>query len=255
MNYKILFCFCFIFLISCTNQSKEINYSKKFNNYSNKGFALIYDKELFKNKFVDKKLDNKSLLIFNNVLEKETLVLITNLLNGKNLVAKVSKNANFPVFYNSVISERIARDLEIDLNEPYIQIRTVNLKNSFIASKAKTFNEEKKVANKVPVKEISIKNISLDSKYSKKKNTHKLVNKNNNFSYNLKIADLYFKESANTLINRLNDEFNIKDIKIKRMSKNRYRVYKGPFKNLDSLKKAYNDIVKLKFENIEIIKL
>ena len=39
------------------------------------------------------------------------------------------------------------------------------------------------------------------------------------------------------------------------MSKNSYRIYKGPFNNLDSLKREYIDIDKLNFENIEIIKL
>ena len=39
------------------------------------------------------------------------------------------------------------------------------------------------------------------------------------------------------------------------MSKNSYRVYKGPFYNLDSIKSEYSDIIKLNFENIEIIKL
>ena len=71
MSYKILFFFCFIFLFSCAEQSKKINYSKKFKNYSNKGFTLVYDEKLFKNKFINKKLNNRSLLIFNNVLEEE----------------------------------------------------------------------------------------------------------------------------------------------------------------------------------------
>ena len=38
------------------------------------------------------------------------------------------------------------------------------------------------------------------------------------------------------------------------MSKNSYRIYIGPFNNLDSIQRAYNDIIKLEFENIEIIK-
>ena len=54
---------------------------------------------------------------------------------------------------------------------------------------------------------------------------------------------------------RLKDEYIISDIKVKKMSKNNYRVYKGPFNNLDSIKKDYSDIIKLYFENIEIIKL
>ena len=40
-----------------------------------------------------------------------------------------------------------------------------------------------------------------------------------------------------------------------KLSKNNYRIYKGPFKNLESIKKDYKDIIKLNFENIEIIKL
>ena len=39
---------------------------KKFKNYSNKGFALVYDDKFFKNKIINKKLDNRSLQIFNN---------------------------------------------------------------------------------------------------------------------------------------------------------------------------------------------
>ena len=144
MNYKIIFFIFFIFILSCDQQSKKINYSKKFNNYSNKGFALIYDEKLFKDNFINKKLNDRSLLIFNNVLEKETPIRITNLINGKFLLAKVGKNANYPQFYNSVVSKRIASELEIDLNEPYIEIKTLNQKNSFIIAKAKTFDEEKK---------------------------------------------------------------------------------------------------------------
>ena len=39
------------------------------------------------------------------------------------------------------------------------------------------------------------------------------------------------------------------------MSKNLYRVYKGPFYNLGSIKNVYNEIADINFENIELIKL
>jgi len=253
MNYKILFFFCFTFLLSCNEQSKKINYSKKFNNYSNKGFTLIYDEKLFKKKIINKKLNDRSLLIFNNVLEKETPIRVTNLLNGKYLVAKITKSANYPVFYNSVISKRIATDLEIDLNEPYIEIKTLNLKNSFIIRKAKTFDEEKEVANKAPIEVIEIENITNNLNETKKNNANS--KSKINFKYIIKIADLYFEDSAKILKNRLQNEYNITNVKIKKMSKNSYRVYKGPFYNLDSIKREYSSIIKLKFENIEIIKL
>ena len=252
MNFKIIFVFLFITLLSCAEQPKEI-YTKKIVNYTNKGFALVYDDKLLKKKFINKKLNDRSLIIFNNALELETPVRITNLLNGKYLVAKVGIDANYPFFYNSVISKRIAKDLEIDLKEPYIEIKTLNQNNSFIISKAKTFDEEKKVANKVPVEGVEIKNISLSTDKNKNK---KIKSKSDtSFNYIIRIADFYFEDSAITLKKRLKNEYNISNVKIKKMSKNSYRVYKGPFYDLDSIKRDYSDIIKLNFENIEIIKL
>jgi hypothetical protein len=253
MNNKLIIFFCLILLTSCTNQPKKINYTDKFNNYSNRGFALIYDKNLYNKKLVNNKLNDRSLLIFNKFLKKETPVKITNLINGKYLLAKVGKNSDYPMFYNSVISKRVATDLEIDFKEPYIEIKTLNRNNSFIIGKAKTFDEEKNVANKAPVDGILIKDIANKSK--NRNSTNKNLNKKKSFQYIIKIADLYFEDSAIIFKNRLKNEYNIINIKIKKMSKNSYRIYKGPFNNLDSIKREYSDIIKLNFENIEIIKL
>ena len=130
MNYKIIFVFFLFSVLSCTEKEK-INYSKNFKNYTNKGFALVYDDDLFKKKLINKKLDDRSLLIFNDSLQNDTAVRVTNLINGKYLVAKVGANANYPFFYNSVISKRIASDLNVDINQPYIEIKTINNSNSF----------------------------------------------------------------------------------------------------------------------------
>ena len=54
---------------------------------------------------------------------------------------------------------------------------------------------------------------------------------------------------------RIKEELNLKNSKISELSNTNYRVYLGPFKNLKSLKKAFDDINPLNFENIEIIKL
>jgi len=245
-------------LISCKNQPSKIDnqssiikYTKYFKFYSNKGFALVYTDKLLKNKIVNKKIDERSLIVFNNKLKEDTLVKITNLLNGKNLIAIIGNKSKYPTFYNSVISDRIAKDLNINLSEPYIHIQTVNSINSFIANKAITFDEEKRVANKAPVDNISIKNISLSEELNKKRKDKKI----NNFNYIIKFADLFFEDSAVMLKNRLLDEFYINNVKIKKLSKNNYRVYKGPFNNLESIKKEFIDIDKMDFENIEIIKL
>ena len=56
------------------------------------------------------------------------------------------------------------------------------------------------------------------------------------------------------MINRIKVETNIKKPKLEKMSDKKYRVYLGPFDNINSLQKSFNDINILEFENIEIIK-
>ena len=250
MKLKIII-FLAIILTSCETTNKKVITNKDFKNYSNDGFALIFNNDIFKKRIVSKKIDQRSLIIFNNKLKKDTDIKITNLLNEKYLIAKVGKNSKYPIFYNSVISERIATELDIDPDQPYVRVETINSNNTFVANKAKTFDEEKKVANKAPVDSISIQNISLEKDNNKKV---KKV-KNTKFEFIIKFADLFFEESAITLKKRLEDEYNLKDINIKKMSKNLYRVYKGPFYNLGSIKNVYNEIANINFENIELIKL
>ena len=174
------------------------------------------------------------------------------MLNSKYILAKVGKKTRYPEFYNSVISKRIAEDLNLDVNQPYIELKTLDQNNSFIIGKAKTFDEEKEVANKAPVEGIKIENIGNSTI---NKETNEVIKSKDIFNYIIKIADLYFLESAKILKERLANEYNINNVKIIKLSKNNYRIYKGPFKNLESIKKDYKDIIKLNFENIEIIKL
>ena len=56
------------------------------------------------------------------------------------------------------------------------------------------------------------------------------------------------------MLNRITTESSIKKAKIKKITDKKYRVYLGPFNNINSLQKSYNDISILEFENIEIIK-
>lgn len=238
-------------MFSCTNNTKNLVNENIYEVYSNKGFTLIYNDDLLKKKIVSKKIDKRSLLLLNNNLRIDTPVKVTNLINGKYLVAKVGNNSDYPNFYNSVISERIAKELNIDTKQPYVQIKSLNSESLFVANKAKTFDEEKKVANKAPVEDIVIENIGEFKDETITNNTIKITD----FNYIIKFADLYFEDSAIMLKHRLFEEFKITKVKIKKISKNSYRVYKGPFDDLNSIKKAFNDINNLDFENIEIIKL
>ena len=56
------------------------------------------------------------------------------------------------------------------------------------------------------------------------------------------------------MVNRIKEESPITNPLIKKISDKKYRVYLGPFDNISTLQKSYNDISILEFENIEIIK-
>ncbi len=241
--------FIFIFFTSCITADLKKNKPNVIleNNFTNKGFALVYNENLFINKIVTKKIGERELIIFQKNLKKGTQVKITNILNNKYLIAKVGKKSDYPSFNNAVISIRIAQELFLNVDEPYIEIISIPENSLFVAKKAKIYDEEKSVANKVPVKTISINNLNvveIDNKKTSQKN----------FSYLIKIADFYFNKTASIMVKRIKTETLIKNPKIKKITDKKYRVYLGPFDNINSLQKSFNDINILEFENIEIIK-
>ena len=250
MFYKnILFIFFCLFLSNCTTTNLDKNKPNEtiVNGYSNKGFALVYSNDLYKQKIIDRKIDERSLVIFQKKLKINTQVKITNIINGKSLIGKVGKNSNYPPFNNSVLSIRIAKELDLDINEPYVEILEILENSIFVALKTKTYNEEKSVATKAPVNDINIKNLYSIKKGNESKTKIK-------FSYVIKIADFYFKDTALIMQKRIKIESPIKNSKIKKISDKKYRVYLGPFNDINSLQKSFNDISILEFENIEIIK-
>ena len=250
MFYRnILLLIFYLFITNCTSGSlvKDITSKNFINVYSNKGFALIYNENLYKNKIISKKINERSLIIFQKNLKTNAHVKITNILNNKSIIGTVGKNSKYPSFNNSVLSIRIAKELDLDINQPYVEILEILEDSIFLAQKAKTYDEEKNVAVKAPVDGISINDLNLKKKENKE-------TFNTKFSYTIKIADFYFNDTALMLLNRIKTENLIKNPKIKKVSNNKYRVYLGPFNDINSLQKSYNDISILEFENIEIIK-
>ena len=63
-----------------------------------------------------------------------------------------------------------------------------------------------------------------------------------------------FEDTALMMLKRIETESPIRNPKIKKITDKKYRVYLGPFNEINSLQKSYNDISILQFENIEIIK-
>ena len=249
MKYNFFLILLIVLITSCTsNNYKTVNVDPILEKFSNNGFALIYNDKLYNDKIISKKMDERDLIIFQRNLRKGTSVKITNPFNSKTIIAKVGKKANYPSFNNSVVSIRISKELEIDINEPYIFIEEIRDNASFIAKKAKTFEEEKKVANKAPVDSISVNDLNdTDEKKIKKKI-------NNEFKYVIKIADFYYLNTAKQMVKRIKSELNIKKTDINKINENKFRVFTGPYLSLKALQKAYNSIETLGFENIELIK-
>ena len=251
MNYKSILIVFFIFLVGCeqNNLKKDVVNREIMSKYKNSGFTLVYDPVLKKEKKISKKIDNKSLFIFHKNLKKNSFVKITNPINQKTVIAEVISNkVRFSDFYNSVITSRIADELSLNLNEPYIDLVLISQNSTFIAKKAKTYNEEKKVAEKAPVDGIQIDNLG---DVNQTKNEAK---KDNIFSYSIKIADFYYKDSAKNMSDRIIDETNIDNPIIKTISNTKYRVLLGPFNDIKKLEDSFNEIKSLDFENIEILK-
>jgi len=66
MPYKILTFLLFIILNSCvtTPAEKKDNLTTQKSYFLNKGFTLVYNEELYKEKLVKGKIDDRSLTIF-----------------------------------------------------------------------------------------------------------------------------------------------------------------------------------------------
>jgi hypothetical protein len=247
MNYKIiLIIISSLVLFNCDqnliNKSKlKINIENK---YTNKGFALVYNDKLEE----IKKIEPRSLNIYHKVLKKKSVVKITNPINGNSLIAEVISNrVKFSNFYNSVLSERIAETLDINLAEPYVEITLVSKESTFVAKKAKTYDEERSVAEKAPIDGILINDLN-----AKKVDNKDIINKN--FSYSIKVADFYYIDTAKIMSDRIRKETLINNLVIIKLSTTKYRLLIGPFNDIKSLKDSFEKMNSFNFENLEILK-
>ena len=204
-NFIILITLVFLFGCEQYNikKSSKLNFKtdKKFKNI---GFTLVYDESLNL-----KKLDQRSLQIFHKTLKPKSLVKVTNPTNNKSLIAEIKSNrVKFSNFYNSIITSRIVETLEIDPAEPYIEIILISKDSTFVASKTKTFDEEREVAEKAPIDGIQISDLSVKSNKKIKKKIDK------KFSYSIKVADFYYKKTAKLMIDRIKMETAINEVKL-----------------------------------------
>jgi len=148
---KLLILCCFILLNNCTatNLTKNTISNSLDNPFINKGFSLIYSDKFYDNKIISKKINERSLVIFQKNLKKNTIVKITNILNNKSVIATVGSNADYPLFNNAVLSLRIADEIGLNENEPYVEILEILEDALFVAKRAKHLKKKKKLPTRL----------------------------------------------------------------------------------------------------------
>ena len=230
-------------LYSCADYKTIQKDQKKY--YSSSGFVLIFEDNLYKEKIVNRKINNEKLLAIHDVLKINTPIKIINPDNSKVVEAKIYRKGNYPKIFNMVISKKIASILELDINNPFVEIIEVKKNKTFVAKEGNIFEEEKNVIDKVPVDEIKINDLTIN----KPKINKKLTKKNN---FILVISDFYYMDSANNLKNELIKKININNISVKKINNNKYRLLVGPFESFNALKTTYISLNKLGFEDLNV---
>ena len=241
MKFKKLF--IILFLFSCTTNTTKLENRSPYNST---GFAYIFNDKDYVDKIINGKLDNTKLQISHSKLKAGTLIKIINPSTKNSITLKNNKRINYPDFYKILITSELAKKLDLNPNLPLVEILEIKKNKSFVAKKAKIYNEEKKISSKAPVASVKILNISKD----KAKKTKKKID-----NIYIDIGTFYSIDTAEFLKKRIMKEFtefNNSKIKIKKINNKENQVIVGPYISVNSLK---NDYIKLKsfgFEELDI---
>ena len=133
---------CVFALYSCADYKvRDGKIEKEKEYYSSKGFALIYDDNLYLQKVLNKKINNENIQVVHNSLKINTPIKIINPDNSKFVETTIYKRANYPKIFTIVVSKKTASILELDFNNPFVEVIEVKKNVTFIAKKANTFEE------------------------------------------------------------------------------------------------------------------
>ena len=241
MKYKIILIFFITF--SCSPQLTTLNQKIP---YTAKGFAYIYSENDFKEKIIKGKMNGNVMQISHQNLKTGTLLSITNPKNNETVTLKNIKRIKYPEFYKILITEPVAKKLKLDTSFPILEITEIKKNRSFVAKKAKIYNEEKKISTNAPVASVKISNISKDKRKINKKTSDEVF---------IHIGTFYSIDTAEFLKKRITHEVPSlnKKIKIKKINFKESQVILGPYISVNLLK---NDYIKLKnfgFEELDIL--
>ena len=231
------------FISSCTSQYTALNLKQP---YTAKGFAYIYNENDYNQKIIKGKMDNNIMQISHQNLKTGTLIKISNPKTKESIVLKNIKRIKYPDFYKVLITKPVADNLKLNTELPILEIIEIRKNKSFVAKKAKIFNEEKKIPSKAPVASVQISNISKDKYKEVKKISDDIF---------IHIATFYSTKTAKFLRERIVKEISLVDpkkIKIKKINNKETKVVSGPYSSVNLLK---NDYIRLKnygFEELDI---
>ena len=241
MRFKIII--LTLILFSCSS-----NYTKldKREPYYSKGFAYILKEEKSKKNSPASANEYSRQKVFNKFLRPNSLVKIINPDTKDYIILKNSISGKYPDFYKVSISNSVANKLNLDKKLPLIEVLEIKKNKSFVAKKAKIFNEEKTISSNAPVTSVKISNISKNKNIKKKKIENKIY---------IEIASFYSEDSAIFLKKRILSEipnYDKKKLKIVRKSNKKINLFSGPYNSISLVKNDYTKLADFGFEDLDI---
>ena len=204
MYRKILF-ISFFFVISCSN---------KYQVYEKTGFAGVSK-------------NNKII----SYLQKDSLIKITNKNNKISKVYKVDeqlKSTDSRIIY---LPEIVYDEISLNREFPLVLVQSMRENKSFIAKKAKTFDEEKKINKKVKIETIEVLKIDNEKVVTKK--------------IFLDFGPFYYKTYSETLFRLLSLNIKNKKLIYKDYAPKNHIISIGPLKNLTEYDNIYLKLGKI----------
>ena len=177
-----------------------------------------------------------------------SIIEVTNLNNGKTALVRVNHREAFSSIKVVNLSEAVFKKLGMNQNGDLVKISLIDTNESFVLSKAYTYDEEKKVV-KAPVSSVVIieKDINELSATNTNINDINLYNK-----IFINIASFAFIESAQKIKRDLSN-YDVRIFESQNLSGNtEYKVLIGPYSDVESLLIDLNDDTFKKYEDLSI---
>ncbi len=237
MKFNILIIFLLI-----TGCAQNLGKTQKIP-FNSKGFAYIYKDEDFNSKLIKYKFDNNNLEVAHNKIRQGSIIKIINPITNNYITLKNKKKIKYPDFYKVLITESVAKKLNLDFKTPFVEIYEIKKNKSFVAKKTKIYQEEKKVSSNAPVEKVKIQNLTNVKKKKVKKKIY------------IVIAEFYSDNSAKSLKKRIMQDltgFDQKKLFIKSNKTNKFSLLSGPYYSINLVKNDYILLKNFGFEELDL---